>query len=224
MIIGFCGSGNMAAAMARGWRGAVERMLFTDSGSGKAARLAAELGGEALASNSELAERADVLVLAVKPAALERVAAELARATPVISVLGATPLQRVAAALPATPGHQGDAKCRQRGSPRRAVHRRPRSRRAGGAPGDSRAGYRAARRRVRRGDRAHGLRARPTSRSRSRRWPRREPPPALMGSWRASWWSRRRRHRRAASAAPSTRGARGGRLARGQHRGRPAGA
>lgn len=90
----------MAAAMARGWRGAVDQMLFTDSGSGKAARLATELGGEALASNSELAERAEVLVLAVKPTALEQVADQLRAATTVISVLGATPLQRVAAALP----------------------------------------------------------------------------------------------------------------------------
>ena len=54
MIVGFCGSGNMAAAMARGWAGEFEQMLFSDSGSGRAAKLAAELGGEAVA-NDELA-------------------------------------------------------------------------------------------------------------------------------------------------------------------------
>ncbi|MGA8745730.1 MAG: pyrroline-5-carboxylate reductase [Solirubrobacterales bacterium] len=100
MIVGFCGSGNMAAAMARGWAGAVERMLFTDSGSGRAEELAEEIGGEAVASNAELAELADVVVLAVKPAKFAEVAGEIARARVVISLLAATPLARVAAALP----------------------------------------------------------------------------------------------------------------------------
>jgi pyrroline-5-carboxylate reductase len=100
MIIGFCGSGNMAAAMARGWAGEVEAMLFTDSGSGRAAELAATVGGQAIASNVELARLSDVVVLAVKPTALERVAGELDGARTVISLLGATPLTRLAAAFP----------------------------------------------------------------------------------------------------------------------------
>lgn len=100
MIIGFCGSGNMAAAMARGWHGEVDGMLFTDSGSGRAAALATELGGEAVSSNAELARRADVVVLAVKPARLEEVAGEMGDARAVVSLLGATPLARIAAAFP----------------------------------------------------------------------------------------------------------------------------
>ena len=100
MIVGFVGSGNMAAAMARGLRGAVEAMLFTDSGSGRAAELAAELGGEAVASNPELAERADVVVLAVKPAKLAEAATELGGAKVVVSLLGATSLETVRAAFP----------------------------------------------------------------------------------------------------------------------------
>jgi pyrroline-5-carboxylate reductase len=100
MVIGFVGSGSIAAAMARGWADAQEDLLFTDAGSGRAAALAAEVGGEAVASNSELAERADLVVLAVKPAALERSAAELGAARSVISLLGATPLARVEAAFP----------------------------------------------------------------------------------------------------------------------------
>jgi pyrroline-5-carboxylate reductase len=101
MVIGFCGSGNMAAAMARGWTGGgVDGMLFTDSGSGRAGELARELGGEAVASNMELAERADVVVLAVKPARLDQVAGELSGAKAVISLLGATSLERVEAAFP----------------------------------------------------------------------------------------------------------------------------
>lgn len=100
MIVGFCGSGSMAAAMARGLAGEVDEMLFTDSGSGRAAELAAELGGEAVDSNAELAGRADVVVLAVKPAKLEEVAAELANAKVVVSLLGATSLEAVQAAFP----------------------------------------------------------------------------------------------------------------------------
>ncbi len=100
MVIGFCGSGSMAAAMARGWGTDVGPMLFTDSGSGRAAALAAELGGEALTSNAELAERADAVLLAVKPAGLAAVAAEMGGARAVVSLLGATPLGRVEDAFP----------------------------------------------------------------------------------------------------------------------------
>jgi pyrroline-5-carboxylate reductase len=99
MIVGFVGSGNMAAAIARGWSGEFERMLFSDSGSGRAQALAEELGGE-VASNPEIADRADFVVLAVKPDKLEEVAPQLAGATEVVSVLAATPLERLRVALP----------------------------------------------------------------------------------------------------------------------------
>lgn len=99
MVVGFIGSGNMAAAMARGWAGEFDSMLFSDSGSGRAEQLAAELGGEA-AANGEVAERADLLVLAVKPAQLEAVAPGLAAAREVVSILAATPLQRLQEAFP----------------------------------------------------------------------------------------------------------------------------
>ena len=101
MVIGFCGSGSMAAAMARGWVGAVDTMLFTDGGSGRAAALAVEVGGRAVASNADLAEAADVLVLAVKPARLGDAAAEIGEfAKPLVSLLGATSLESVRAAFP----------------------------------------------------------------------------------------------------------------------------
>jgi len=86
--------------MARGWKDTVDSMLFTDSGSGSATELAEELGGEALSSNSELAERADVVVLAVKPARLEEVAGGLRDAQVVVSLLGATSLERVEGLFP----------------------------------------------------------------------------------------------------------------------------
>lgn len=99
MIIGFVGSGSMAAALARGWAGEFEGMLFSDSGSGRAGALAGELGGEAVA-NEEIARRADLVLLAVKPNKLEEVAPELGEAKEVVSVLAAVPLERLRAALP----------------------------------------------------------------------------------------------------------------------------
>lgn len=99
MVVGFIGSGNIAAAMARGWAGELDSMLFSDSGSGRAAALAAELGGEALA-NEEVAARADFLVLAVKPDKLEEVAPQLGAAERVVSILAAVPLARLRQALP----------------------------------------------------------------------------------------------------------------------------
>jgi pyrroline-5-carboxylate reductase len=105
MIVGFVGSGSMAAAMARGWVGEFERMLFSDSGSGRAAALAEELNGEAV-SNAEIGAAADLVVLAVKPAKLAEAAAELAEARVVVSLLGATSLEAVAAAFPGAEAHR----------------------------------------------------------------------------------------------------------------------
>jgi pyrroline-5-carboxylate reductase len=89
----------MAAAIARGWAGEFEEMLFSDGGSGRAQTLADELRGE-VASNVEIASRADLVLLAVKPTRLGDVADELAAAKEVVSVLAATPLERLRAALP----------------------------------------------------------------------------------------------------------------------------
>jgi len=96
MQVGFIGSGNMAWALARGWG---DPVLATDSGSGRAAALAAELGGEAVASIRELADRADLVVNAHKPPQLAEVAAEVGDAARVVvSILARTPLAEVAAA------------------------------------------------------------------------------------------------------------------------------
>jgi pyrroline-5-carboxylate reductase len=100
MIIGFCGAGNMAAAIARGWAGQWERLLFFDADSGKARKLAEHVGGDVVESNAELAERADVVLLAVKPGVLRQAADELAGAAAVMSILGATALEKVEAAFP----------------------------------------------------------------------------------------------------------------------------
>jgi len=99
MIIGFVGSGNMAAAMARGWAGEFEGMLFSDSGSGRAQQLADELGGDAV-SNAEIAQRADLVLLAVKPGKLDEVVPELSGVSRIVSALAVVPLERQQAAFP----------------------------------------------------------------------------------------------------------------------------
>jgi pyrroline-5-carboxylate reductase len=100
-MIGLVGSGNMARALALGWG---DPVLCTDSGSGRARELAELVGGEAVASNRELAERADVVVLAHKPAQLAAVAAEVAGAPRVVvSILARTTQAEVRAAYPETP-------------------------------------------------------------------------------------------------------------------------
>lgn len=99
MRVGFAGAGNMATAIARGWAagdGGPEAMLFCDAGSGRAAALAEQTGGEAVGSLAELARGSDAVVLAIKPAALETVAELLGgEAKAVVSVLGATPVARL---------------------------------------------------------------------------------------------------------------------------------
>jgi pyrroline-5-carboxylate reductase len=101
MQVGFIGAGNMARALARGWG---DPVLCTDSGSGRAQALADELGGEALASNRELAERADLVILAHKPAQLSEVAWEAAAAAKaVVSLLAGASQADVRAAYPGVP-------------------------------------------------------------------------------------------------------------------------
>ena len=98
MRVGFIGAGNIAAALARGWG---DPVLCTDAGSGRAAELAAEVGGEAAGSNRELAERADVVILAHKPAQLAAVAEEVGDAARVVvSLLARTTQAEVRAASP----------------------------------------------------------------------------------------------------------------------------
>jgi len=100
-MIGLVGSGNMSRALALGWG---EPVLCTDSGSGRAKELAALVGGEAVGSNRELAERADLVVLAHKPAQLDAVSREIAGAAKVVvSILARTTQAEVRAAYPETP-------------------------------------------------------------------------------------------------------------------------
>jgi pyrroline-5-carboxylate reductase len=101
MQIGLIGCGNMARALARGWG---RPLLCTDPIAARAQALADEVAGEALASNAEVAARADLLVLCHKPAQLAAVAGEVgAGTTPVASILAVTPLAALREAYPGRP-------------------------------------------------------------------------------------------------------------------------
>jgi pyrroline-5-carboxylate reductase len=101
MQIGLIGCGNMARALARGWG---RPLVCADPIAERASSLAAEVGGEALASNEEVARRAELVVLCHKPAQLQEVAREVApHAQAVASILAVTPLGALEAAYPQLP-------------------------------------------------------------------------------------------------------------------------
>lgn len=102
-MIGIIGAGNMGSALARGWG---EPVLATDSGSGRAAALVAELGGDVPADNVSLVAKADVVVLAHRPDQLDAVAGDVRNADVdlsdklVASVLGPTNVASLQRAYP----------------------------------------------------------------------------------------------------------------------------
>jgi pyrroline-5-carboxylate reductase len=101
MQIGLIGAGNMARALARGWG---RPLLCADPLAERASALAAEVGGEALATNGLVAQRAELVVLCHKPSQLMEVAAEVApHARAVASILAATPLAALKEAYPDRP-------------------------------------------------------------------------------------------------------------------------
>jgi pyrroline-5-carboxylate reductase len=97
--LGLIGAGNMASGLARGIG---EPVLVHDLDSAKAEALVAELGGEALESGAEVAERADVVVLCHKPHQLAEVAEQI-RPRVVASILAATTTAQIEAAYPGIP-------------------------------------------------------------------------------------------------------------------------
>jgi pyrroline-5-carboxylate reductase len=104
MTVGFIGTGNMATAIVRGvvadgFLAASDIVVF-DPDVARREALGAELGVQVAPSNDELVERADVVVLAVKPqvvpAVLPTIAARLAdRRRVLVSIAAGTPLARL---------------------------------------------------------------------------------------------------------------------------------
>lgn len=101
MKIGFLGAGSMATALARGLG---EPALVFDVQEDRAVALAEAVRGEAVGSAGELAQRADIVVLAHKPAHLEDAAEGVAgTAKAIASIVAATPLSRLEQVYPDTP-------------------------------------------------------------------------------------------------------------------------
>jgi len=91
----------MARSLARGWG---EPVVCADPVAERAQSLAAEVGGEAVASNVEVAERAELVVICHKPAQLDAVAKEIGpHAQAIASILAATPLAALREAYPGKP-------------------------------------------------------------------------------------------------------------------------
>jgi pyrroline-5-carboxylate reductase len=104
MKLGFIGAGNMASALARGIG---EPVFATDVVPGKAEALVEQVGGEALETPAYVADSADAVVLAHKPAQLRAVADDLrGRVKIVVSILGGVTTSQVEEAYPAAEVHR----------------------------------------------------------------------------------------------------------------------
>ncbi len=102
--VSLIGSGNMARAMARGWRagdGGPDEIFVCDSGSGSAETLADEVGAVAVSGVSEAFSSSEIAFLAVKPAALAAVAREAdGYSGTVVSLLAGTDLSLLRSSFP----------------------------------------------------------------------------------------------------------------------------
>ncbi|MGY4766382.1 pyrroline-5-carboxylate reductase family protein [Kribbella sp. CWNU-51] len=97
-MLGFVGAGNMAGAIARGLG---EPIYATDNGSGRAAALVAELGGEVMPSNADLFRRSDTIFLGHRPDQLAAIAEGIdATGKLVISMMGPTTIAQLQDAYP----------------------------------------------------------------------------------------------------------------------------
>jgi pyrroline-5-carboxylate reductase len=103
LIVGLIGAGNMATALARGWastEAGPDTLVVSDADPERARLLSERVDAREARSNRDLVERADVVVLAMKPGALQAVAEETRvvvaeRQLPIVSILGATAIARV---------------------------------------------------------------------------------------------------------------------------------
>ncbi len=127
MIVGFVGSGNMAAAMARGWAGEFDAMLFSDS------RLRSRRGARRGARRRGGRQRGDRRARRPRRARGQAGQARRGRAAAGRGASGSSrssrrsPLERLRRRCRGR-GAAGDAERRRRGAPGRALRRRRRPR------------------------------------------------------------------------------------------------
>ena len=107
LAIGFLGAGQMATALAKGWFAAglldTARSLASDPYVGAREKFHSSTGVRSVASNAEVVQAADVLVLAVKPqtmnAVLDEVRSNLTDKHLVVSIAAGITLKHLAESL-----------------------------------------------------------------------------------------------------------------------------
>jgi pyrroline-5-carboxylate reductase len=108
-IIGFIGAGNMAEAMIRGLLEAklvsAERLMASDIIEARRQQIDERFGVQTVAESREVAAKASILILAVKPqdmeAALKGIAPAIDQTKTIISIAAGTPIAFIAERLPA---------------------------------------------------------------------------------------------------------------------------
>ncbi len=107
--VGFIGAGNMAEALIRGLLEAglvtAERLVASDVLEARRRHIHQRYGVETLSDGGEVAAKASILILAVKPqdmeAALRSIAASVDQSKTIISIAAGTPMAFIAERLPA---------------------------------------------------------------------------------------------------------------------------
>jgi len=107
-VIGFVGAGNMCAALIEGWLGKslvqAEEVCVSNRTPGKPKKLAEQWGVKICATNEELVDQSNVVVLAVKPQdlilAVEPIGSTFRPDQIVISLAAGIPLRRLKKILP----------------------------------------------------------------------------------------------------------------------------
>lgn len=106
--IGFIGAGNMAQALIQGWLSKQlvkpEEIFVSNRTEGKLLKMTEQLGVVACATNEELVEKSDVVVLAIKPqdmeAAIEPIASSFTEDQVVVSLAAGISLKKLKKLLP----------------------------------------------------------------------------------------------------------------------------
>lgn len=108
--VGFIGAGNMAQAIIQGWLSkqliTPQEIFVTNRTEGKIKKITEQFKVQACATNEELVDKCDVVIIAVKPqdleAAIEPIASSFTEDQIVISLAAGIPLRKLKKILPAS--------------------------------------------------------------------------------------------------------------------------
>ena len=96
MIIGFIGVGKMATAIINGLNTSSHRIIISGSSLARSRQIAEELEVEAAASHQELLDKADLVILGIKPQMFDKVLTDLNFHQPIMSMAAGVTLERLA--------------------------------------------------------------------------------------------------------------------------------